>query len=147
MSDASTDPTKQAESNRWARFRTAVLNRRILACVFTGFASGMPLYLLIQLVPAWLSDGGVSLTDIGLFALVGLPYTWKFMWAPLMDRWPLPLGLRRGWMLFAQIGLIVTIGSLGSLDPASQTATVAVLAVIIAIFSATQDVAHVDRRR
>lgn len=147
MSDASTDPTKQAESNRWGRFRTAVLNRRILACVFTGFASGMPLYLLIQLVPAWLSDGGVSLTDIGLFALVGLPYTWKFMWAPLMDRWPLPLGLRRGWMLFAQIGLIVTIGSLGSLDPASQTATVAVLAVIIAIFSATQDVAIDAYRR
>ena len=64
----------------------------MLICVFTGFASGMPLYLLIQLVPAWLRDSGVSLAEIGLFALVGLPYTWKFLWAPLMDRVTLPLG-------------------------------------------------------
>ena len=147
MSQATTNIDKPTEPPRWARFRAAVLNRRILACVFTGFASGMPLYILIQLVPAWLSDGGVSLTDIGLFALVGLPYTWKFMWAPLMDRWPLPLGLRRGWMLFAQVGLIVTIGALGGLNPASQTAMVAALAVVIAIFSATQDVAMDAYRR
>ena len=147
MSQASTNVSSQHQPQRWARFRAAVLNRRILACVFTGFASGMPLYLLIQLVPAWLRDGGVSLTDIGLFALVGLPYTWKFMWAPLMDRWPLPLGLRRGWMLFAQIGLIVTIGALGSLDPGSQTAMVAALAVVIAVFSATQDIAIDAYRR
>ena len=69
---------------------SAILNRRMLTCVFTGLASGMPLYLLIQLVPAWLRDSGVSLAEIGLFALVGLPYTWKFLWAPLMDRWQLP---------------------------------------------------------
>ena len=64
----------------------AVLSRRMLICVATGFASGMPLYLLIQLVPAWLRAAEVSLAEIGLFALVGLPYTWKFLWAPLMDR-------------------------------------------------------------
>ena len=119
----------------------------MLTCVFTGLASGMPLYLLIQLVPAWLRDSGVSLAEIGLFALVGLPYTWKFLWAPLMDRWQLPLGLRRGWMLFAQLGLIVSIGSLGTIDPVTSTGLVATLAVIIAIFSATQDVAIDAYRR
>ena len=119
----------------------------MLICVFTGFASGMPLYLLIQLVPAWLRDSGVSLTEIGLFALVGLPYTWKFLWAPLMDRVKLPLGLRRGWMLLAQVTLIVTIGFLGSIDPLTQTAWVATLAVVIAVLSATQDVAIDAYRR
>ncbi|MFT6289320.1 MAG: PAT family beta-lactamase induction signal transducer AmpG, partial [Alcanivorax sp.] len=71
-------------------WRTAILNKRMLICVFTGFASGMPLYVLFQLVPAWLHEGGVSLTEIGLFALVGIPYTWKFAWAPFMDRWVPP---------------------------------------------------------
>lgn len=107
----------------------------------------MPLYLLIQLVPAWLRDAGVSLAEIGLFALVGLPYTWKFLWAPLMDRWRLPLGLRRGWMLLTQVGLIVTIGLLGHINPANATGLVAAMAVVIAIFSATQDVAIDAYRR
>ena len=138
-----TDRTSQQEQSTW----TAILNRRMLICVFTGFASGMPLYLLIQLVPAWLRDSGVSLTEIGLFALVGLPYTWKFLWAPLMDRVKLPLGLRRGWMLLAQVALIVTIGLLGSIDPLTQTAWVATLAVVIAVLSATQDVAIDAYRR
>ena len=123
------------------------MNKRLLICILTGFTSGMPLYLLLQLVPAWLRDSGVSLTEIGLFALVGLPYTWKFLWAPLMDRWQLPLGLRRGWMLLAQIGLILSIGFLGYIDPLHSTGTVAFMAVVIAIFSATQDVAIDAYRR
>ena len=139
----STDNRSRREQSTWG----AILNRRMLICVFTGFASGMPLYLLIQLVPAWLRDSGVSLTEIGLFALVGLPYTWKFLWAPLMDRVKLPLGLRRGWMLLAQVALIITIGLLGSVDPLTQTAWVATLAVIIAVLSATQDVAIDAYRR
>jgi len=127
--------------------RSQLLNARMFICVLTGFASGMPLYLLIQLVPAWLRDSGVSLAEIGLFALVGLPYTWKFLWAPLMDRWQLPLGLRRGWMLLAQLGLIVGIGFLGYVDPAADTGLVALVAVVIAVFSATQDVAIDAYRR
>ena len=90
-----------------------VLSRRMLICVFTGLASGMPLYLLIQLVPAWLHSADVSLAEIGLFSLVGLPYTWKFLWAPLMDRITPPLGRRRGWMFLAQLSLIASIGALG----------------------------------
>ena len=113
----------------------------MLICVLTGLASGMPLYLLIQLIPAWLRSSEVSLVDIGLIALVTLPYSWKFLWAPLIDRLRLPLGRRRGWMLVTQAGLIVSIGSLGYIDPLNQTALVAVFASLIAFLSATQDVA------
>jgi PAT family beta-lactamase induction signal transducer AmpG len=119
----------------------------MLICVLTGFASGMPLYVLIQLVPAWLRSADVSLAEIGLFSLVGLPYTWKFLWAPLMDRISPPLGRRRGWMLLAQIGLIGGIGMLGYIDPLHQTGLVAVLASVIAFLSATQDVAIDAYRR
>ena len=125
----------------------ALLNRRMLICVMTGLASGMPLYLLIQLVPAWLRAADVSLAEIGLFALVGLPYTWKFLWAPLMDRIAPPLGRRRGWMLVAQIGLVLSIGALGYIDPLHETALVAVFASVIAFLSATQDVAIDAYRR
>ncbi len=123
------------------KLRAAVLNRRMLICVFTGFASGMPLYVLFQLVPVWLSEGGVSLVEIGLFALVGVPYTWKFLWAPMMDRWVPPfLGRRRGWMLMSQLALLVSIGALGMYEPSQSTWVIAWLAVAVAFFSASQDV-------
>jgi PAT family beta-lactamase induction signal transducer AmpG len=112
----------------------------MLVCIFTGFASGLPLYVLLQLVPAWLREGGVSLTEIGLFALVGIPYTWKFLWAPLLDRWELPPGRRRGWMLLFQVALLVSIGLLGQFKPAEQTALIAWLALAVAFFSASQDI-------
>lgn len=116
--------------------------RRMLICVATGLASGMPLYLLLQLVPAWLRDQGVSLTEIGLFALVGIPYAWKFVWAPIMDRWIPPfLGRRRGWMVVCQFCLIASIAALGSFDPAQSTWIIAALAGGVAFFSASQDVA------
>ncbi len=135
-------------TERKETLREAVLNRRMLICVFTGFASGLPFYVLIQLVPAWLRDSGVSLADIGLFALVGIPYTWKFLWAPLMDRWvPIPLGRRRGWMLVTQVALLGSIGLLGAWQPAQSTAAIAWLAFAVALFSATQDVALDAYRR
>ena len=122
-------------------WREAVFNRRMLICIFTGFASGMPLYVLFQLVPAWLREGGVSLTDIGLFALVGIPYTWKFLWAPFMDRYVPPfLGRRRGWMLLCQVALLISIGILGMYQPAQATWVIAWIAVAVAFFSASQDV-------
>ncbi|MDA9711218.1 AmpG family muropeptide MFS transporter [Luminiphilus sp.] len=123
------------------------MNRRMLICVLTGLASGMPYYILFQLVPAWLRSADVSLAMIGVLSLVGLPYFWKFLWAPFMDRITPPFGRRRGWMLLAQLGLIVSIGSLGYLDPLNQTALVAVLASLIAFLSATQDVAIDAYRR
>jgi PAT family beta-lactamase induction signal transducer AmpG len=101
----------------------------------------MPLYVLLQLVPAWLRDEGVSLAEIGLFALVGIPYTWKFMWAPLMDRWVPPfLGRRRGWMIVCQIALLFSIGLMGAYQPAQSTWLIAWFAVAVAFFSASQDV-------
>ena len=125
-----------------------MFNRRMVICVFTGFASGMPLYVLFQLVPAWLREGGVSLAEIGLFALVGIPYTWKFVWAPLMDRWVPPfLGRRRGWMIMFQVALLLSIGVLGAFQPERDIAVIAWIAFAVAFFSASQDVALDAYRR
>ncbi len=122
-------------------FKEAILNRRMLICVFTGFTSGLPLYLLIQLVPAWLRAEGVGLAEIGFFALIGFPYTWKFVWAPVMDRFTLPfLGHRRGWMLVAQLALLVSIAAMGFIRPDLSLWTIAYLAAAIAFFSASQDI-------
>ena len=121
--------------------REAVLNRRMLICVFTGFTSGLPLYILIQLVPAWLRVEGVGLAEIGFFALVGFPYTWKFLWSPVMDRFTLPfLGHRRGWMLVTQLALLISIAAMGFIKPDLSIWTVAYLAATIAFFSASQDI-------
>jgi len=125
--------------------RRAMLNRRMLICIFTGVASGMPLYVLISLVPAWLRTEGVGLKEIGFFALIGLPYIWKFVWSPLLDRYSLSLftykpGLRRSWMLSTQVLLLVTIGTLGFLDPLTQIWPIAWLCLGIAFLSATQDI-------
>ena len=129
-----------AESKK-PTFREALLNRRILICAFTGFTSGLPLYVLIQLVPAWLRVEGVGLAEIGFFALIGFPYTWKFLWSPVMDRYTLPfLGRRRGWMLVTQIGLLLSIAFLGYIQPALSIWTVAYLAAAVAFFSASQDI-------
>jgi PAT family beta-lactamase induction signal transducer AmpG len=128
--------------------REALFNKRMLICIFTGFTSGLPLYILIQLVPAWLRKEGVSLTEIGLFALVGIPYNWKFLWAPMMDRFFLPiLGRRRTWMLATQVALMVSIACTGLIDPKLSLGSVAWLAGAIAFFSASQDVVLDGYRR
>ncbi|MER2516029.1 MAG: AmpG family muropeptide MFS transporter [Candidatus Accumulibacter phosphatis] len=113
----------------------------MLICVFTGFSSGLPLYLLLNLLPAWLRSDGVDLKVIGFFALIQFPYTWKFLWAPLLDRYRLPLGRRRGWTLLSQIGLLLAIGLLGGFSPAIDLTPVIWLSVALAFLSATQDVA------
>ncbi|MCX2983227.1 MFS transporter [Halieaceae bacterium IMCC14734] len=129
-------------------WRQAILNRRMLICVFTGLASGMPLYVLIQLIPAWLRDSGISLVDIGLLSLVTIPYTWKFAWAPLLDRYVPPfLGRRRGWMLVTQVLLLLSIGCMGWAQPQVSFTTVSVVAFLIALFSASQDVVLDGYRR
>ncbi|NCF25420.1 MAG: MFS transporter [Gammaproteobacteria bacterium] len=113
----------------------------MLICVFTGFTSGLPLYILIQLVPAWLRTEGVGLAEIGFFALIQFPYTWKFLWSPLMDRFTLPfLGHRRGWMLITQLALFASIATLGFINPGLSIWTVAYLSAAVAFFSASQDI-------
>lgn len=113
----------------------------MLICIFTGFSSGLPLYLLLQLLPAWLKSEDVSLKAIGAFALIQLPYNWKFLWSPLLDRYAVPLfGRRRGWMLVTQILLLVSIPAFGLFHPKPDLWTIAYLATAIAFFSASQDI-------
>ena len=121
-------------------FLKGLLNRRMLICIFTGFSSGLPLYILISLLPAWLKSEGVSLKEIGLFALIGLPFTWKFIWAPLFDRFSPPLGRRRGWLIMTQIGLLATLPLFGLFHPQLDIAAIAYCCVLVAFLSASQDV-------
>jgi len=144
MSDAA--PTaKPAAKESW---REALFNRRMLICIFVGFSSGLPLYLLINLLPAWLRTEGVSLKTIGLFTLTQAAYIWKFLWSPLLDRYALPwLGRRRGWMAAMQAALLVSIASFGFLEPKVDLWTIAYLSVAIAFFSASFDIAADAYRR
>ncbi len=113
----------------------------MLICVFTGFASGLPLYFLLNLVPAWLRTEGVDLKAIGLFALIQLPYTWKFVWSPVLDRFRLPwLGRRRGWMAATQLALIATLAGFALFNPALDLPQIAALAACVAFCSASQDI-------
>ena len=127
--------------------RERILNKRILLCMVTGFSSGLPLFVLISLLTAWLREGGVDLKAIGLLALVQFPYIWKFVWAPLCDRYGLPMGRRRTWLLFSQLALIATIPLFGWLSPTTELAAISLLAVLVAFFSATQDIAIDAYRR
>lgn len=125
-----------------ASYLQAIFNWKILICVFTGFTSGLPLYLLLQLVPVWLENEGIQLDVIGLFTLAQLPYIWKFIWSPLLDSTcPFGLGRRRGWMCITQVGLLVLIASLGFFSPQLDIRLIALISFSIALFSATQDIA------
>jgi len=125
-----------------------LLTRNMLICVFTGFSSGLPLYLLLNLVPAWLRTEGISLKAIGLFALIQFPYTWKFLWSPFLDRYALPwLGRRRGWMFVTQTLLLGLIAALGLFAPQTELQIIVVLAALLAFVSATQDIALDAYRR
>jgi PAT family beta-lactamase induction signal transducer AmpG len=119
-----------------------LFTRRMLICVFTGFASGLPLYLLLNLVPAWLRTEHIDLKVIGAFALIQFPYTWKFLWAPLLDRYAIPaLGRRRGWMLLTQAALLVVIASLGGFSPQKDLPMIVLFTTLLAFLSATLDIA------
>lgn len=118
----------------------ALLNKRMLICIFTGFSSGLPLYILVSLLPAWLRSEGVNLKAIGLFALINLPFTWKFLWAPFFDRYIPPLGRRRGWLLISQVLLLLSIPVFGAFNPQFDIWTIAYLASVVAFFSASQDI-------
>ncbi len=122
-------------------------NPRILLCLLTGFSSGLPLFILISLLSAWLRDSGVDLKAIGLLALVQFPYVWKFLWAPLCDRYGFRIGRRRSWMLLSQLGLILTIPLFGWLSPTQDMTWITVLAITIAFLSASQDIAIDAYRR
>jgi PAT family beta-lactamase induction signal transducer AmpG len=129
----------------WLRATEVYLEPRVLVVLLLGFASGLPLLLTLSTLTFWLAEAQVDKAAIGLFALVGLPYTWKFAWAPIMDRVPLPpftslLGRRRGWLLFVQMLLALAILGLGTCDPQTDLGRMALLAVLVAFLSASQDI-------
>ena len=116
------------------------LTKKVIICFCTGFTSGLPLFILISLLPAWLMESGLDLKAIGLFALIQFPFTWKFLWAPLFDRFSFPMGRRRGWLIIFQVLLLSSISIAGFIDPKSQIVTVTIISIAIAFFSASQDV-------
>ena len=127
--------------NALGSIRRILMDRRMVICMATGFASGLPLYIIMQLIPAWLRLEGVSLTAIGFFTAVQYPYVLKFLWAPLVERFPLTgLGRRRSWMLLTQIALILLIGSLGFWRPSDAMTAIVLISIGLAVFSATQDI-------
>ena len=126
----------------WQETLKAIFSGRMLVALLMGFASGLPLLLTGSVLQAWLKDGGIDLTRIGLFALVGLPYTLKFLWSPLFDRYtPGWLGRRRGWLALIQIVLAAAIFLLGSAQPSADDLWRVTLAgLLVAFFSASQDI-------
>ncbi len=128
------------ENQPWYKL---ILTRQMLICVFTGFSSGLPLFFILQLLPAWLLSYGLTVKTIAAFSLTQLPYVFKFVWAPLLDRYNLipAFGRRRSWMLLTQIGLLISITLYAVLDPQVQLRWVVMLSVLVSFLSATQDVA------
>jgi len=129
----------------WREAAAVYADRRMLVILAMGFSSGLPLLLTLGTLDYWLREVGVDLKTIGLFALVGLPYSFKFLWAPVMDHTALPpftrlLGRRRGWALATQLGLAAAIVGLGLADPARAPLATAAAALLVAFFSASQDV-------
>jgi PAT family beta-lactamase induction signal transducer AmpG len=141
-------PALQASETVAPNWRSALagyLTPRMLIILAMGFASGLPLLLTLSTLSYWLSKVGVDKTTIGLFALVGTPYTFKFLWAPFMDQLRLPLltamlGRRRSWLLLTQILLTIAIFLMGQTDPATEPARTAIVAIVVAFLSASQDI-------
>ena len=116
-------------------------SRRVAVVCLLGFSSGLPLALTSGTLQAWMTVSGVDLATIGIFTLVGIPYTWKFLWAPFMDRYVPPfLGRRRGWIAAMQMLLGLGIAVMGALDPVTMPWALAALALMVAFVSASQDV-------
>lgn len=129
----------------WWSAVAAYLTPRMLIILAMGFASGLPLLLTLSTLSYWLSKVGVDKTTIGLFALVGAPYTFKFLWSPIMDQVPLPiltrlLGRRKSWLLLTQVLLAVAIFVMGQIDPSVDPWLTALAAVSVAFLSASQDI-------
>ena len=142
---ATPDTDTTAARPGWIEAVAVYFKPRVLIVLLLGFASGLPLALSGSTLAVWMTESGVDLKTIGLFTLVGLPYTFKFLWAPLVDALNVPvlsrlLGRRRGWLVFSQLLLIAAILYLGFQNPTAAPAMVAFGAVLVAAASATQDI-------
>jgi PAT family beta-lactamase induction signal transducer AmpG len=130
----------------WLRALGVYGQRPVLSMLFLGFSAGLPFYLVFSTLSAWLRQDGIERATIGMLAWVGLAYTVKFLWSPIVDRLQLPLlfrwlGRRRSWMLLAQIGIAAGIANLATSDPSSGVMQIAIGALFLAFCSATQDIA------
>ena len=122
-------------------FLRQIFGRKMIVALIMGFSCGVPLLLTISVLQAWMKKEGVDITVIGIFSLVGMPYTLKFLWAPVFDRFTLPLlGRRKGWLFIAQLLLVFSIVMLGLTDPVRRPWLVALSAFIVTFFSASQDI-------
>src|SRR5262252_8425201 len=143
--DATSSAGSDAPATSWRDSLAVYLQPRVLIVMFLGFSSGLPLALSGSTLLVWMREAGVDLGTIGLFALVGTPYTLKFLWAPLVDALHVPFfthtfGRRRGWLVFAQLLLIATILELALADPARSPLMMAIAALLVATASSTQDI-------
>ncbi len=129
--------TASSQSSLWQQ----IFTKNMLLCIYTGFCSGLPLFVLIQLMPAWFTSANLDIKTIAAFTLTSLPYTWKFLWAALLDRYFPPfLGRRRSWIFLSQVGLLAILMSYGFFDPVADIHIIVVLSVILAFLSASQDI-------
>src|ERR1700761_928521 len=150
MAVPETGPDRNASApippkSSWRDGLAVYLQRRVLIVLLLGFSSGLPLALSGSTLQIWMREAGVDLGTIGLFALVGTPYTLKFLWAPLVDALHVPLfthafGRRRGWLVFSQLLLIAAILLLAIADPSRSPLSVALAALLVAAMSSTQDI-------
>ena len=122
-------------------FLAPFFQKRLLVCIFCGFSSGLPLYLLIQLIPAWMRSENIDLGTIGIFSMFSMPYTWKFLWAPFLDIIEPPiLKIRRGWTLLTQITLFILIFLIGQFSVQEHLYVIGFLCLLISFVSASQDI-------
>ncbi len=118
-----------------------LIQPRLLAIFILGFASGLPLALTNSTLQAWFTQAHISIVTIGALSLLGIPYTLKFLWAPIMDHYGIPkLGKRTGWILLAQLGVVFTLIILANMDPVTQASYMGIAALFVAFFSASQDI-------
>ncbi len=138
--------SESAARRGWVQALAVYLERPVLSMLFLGFSAGLPFYLVFSTLSAWLRTAHIERATIGMLSWVGLMYAFKWMWAPAVDRVGLPvldrlLGRRRSWMLVAQVGIMLCLANLAFGDPAVSVARVAVFALGVAFFAATQDIA------
>ncbi|MEE8281647.1 MAG: MFS transporter, partial [Gammaproteobacteria bacterium] len=136
---------KPESGRHWGAALRVYLHPRVLAMLFLGFSAGLPFMLVAGTLTAWLTVDGVGMAEIGMFAWVGIMYSVKFVWAPVIDRMRLPLlarwlGRRRSWMLVAQIGVGLALMGLAYSEPTTDLGRFAWLAVLVSFASATQDI-------
>jgi PAT family beta-lactamase induction signal transducer AmpG len=122
------------------KLKAVLRNPNLLVVFLMGFSSGLPFLMVGGTLKTWMREAGIDLSTIGFFSVVALPYSLKFLWAPVMDRYVPPLGRRRGWLLISQLGIMFSVFALAQVDPVSHTALLGIVATVVAFFAASQDI-------